>query len=141
MERRVLWVELQPRDGQPPATPLTRALSLLLQPEAELPCITSALRQLNRRCGSLNAETIARIQALPINELVILADALLDFSGPGDLATCRPGLLLTVEPTAHGFSIWLAQGHSLLRALLENPRAGILLPQGSCFFPIGTGTP
>jgi predicted transposase YdaD len=156
VERRVLWVELQPRDGQPPATPLARVLSLLLQPEAEVPSITSALRQqaaidavaaevlplipailitrfryktiqelcemggitledlsqsrayqeifglgeacgeargeakmtfrlLSRRCGSLSAVTTARIQALPLEQLEALAEALLDFTGPADL--------------------------------------------------------
>jgi len=32
VERRVLWIELQPRDGQAPITPLARVLSLLLEP-------------------------------------------------------------------------------------------------------------
>jgi hypothetical protein len=45
VERRVLWVELQPRDGRPPATPLTQVLSLLLQPEANVSTITHALRE------------------------------------------------------------------------------------------------
>ena len=164
VEQRVLWVELQPRDGRPPATPLTRVLSLLLQPEAEVPRTTGslrqqattdpvaaevlplipailitrfrdrtlqeictmggitledlsqsrayqeifglgeargvalgeargesrgeaklALRQLNRRCGTLSDATTARIQALPLEQLEALAEALLDFSGPADL--------------------------------------------------------
>jgi predicted transposase YdaD len=156
LERRVLWVELQPRDGQTLATPLTRVLSLLLQPEIDVPSITSALRkqaatdavaaevlplipailitrfrsktiqelcamggitledlsqsrayqeifglgeargrteeatavtlrQLNRRCGILSAATTARIQALQLEQLEALAEALLDFNGPGDL--------------------------------------------------------
>ena len=41
------------------------------------------LRQLNRRCGPLT--TTARIQALPLEQLEALAEALLDFSGPADL--------------------------------------------------------
>ncbi len=45
------------------------------------------LRQLNRRCGPLSEATTARIQALPLAQLESLADALLDFSGPADLAT------------------------------------------------------
>ncbi|MFM7635496.1 MAG: DUF4351 domain-containing protein [Cyanobacteriota bacterium] len=45
------------------------------------------LRQLNRRCGPLSPATIARIQALPLERLESLADALLDFSGPADLST------------------------------------------------------
>ena len=45
------------------------------------------LRQLNRRCGSLSETTTAQIQALPVEKLEALADALLDFQGPADLAT------------------------------------------------------
>ena len=45
------------------------------------------LRQLNRRCGPLGEATSSRIQALPLEQLEALADALLDFSGPADLAT------------------------------------------------------
>jgi predicted transposase YdaD len=44
------------------------------------------LRQLNRRCGPLSDATTARIQALPLQQLEALAEALLDFSGPTDLA-------------------------------------------------------
>ena len=43
------------------------------------------LRQLNRRCGPLTPATTSRIQALPLEQLEALADALLDFSGPEDL--------------------------------------------------------
>ena len=46
---------------------------------------TVTLRQLNRRCGSLSNSTTARIQALPLEQLESLAEALLDFSGPADL--------------------------------------------------------
>jgi len=42
---------------------------------------------LNRRCGPLSEATTARIQALPLEQLEALAEALLDFSGPEDLAT------------------------------------------------------
>ena len=45
------------------------------------------LRQLTRRCGPLSDGTTARIQALPLEQLEALADALLDFQGPADLAT------------------------------------------------------
>ena len=45
-----------------------------------------AIRQLNRRCGALSAATTARIQALPLQQLEALAEALLDFSGPDDLS-------------------------------------------------------
>ncbi len=43
------------------------------------------LRLLNRRCGPLSDATTARIQALPVDQLEALADALLDFQGPADL--------------------------------------------------------
>jgi predicted transposase YdaD len=46
-----------------------------------------AIRQLNRRCGPLSAATTARIQALPLQQLEALADALLDFAGADDLAS------------------------------------------------------
>jgi len=45
------------------------------------------LRLLNRRCGPLNEATTAQIQALPVDQLEALADALLDFQGPADLTT------------------------------------------------------
>ena len=51
--------------------------------EAEAVALT--LRQLQRRCGSLNPNQQARIQSLPLNALEALADALLDFQGPEDL--------------------------------------------------------
>jgi predicted transposase YdaD len=160
LEHRVQWIELQPRDGQPPATPLARALSLLLQPESQVRSVSDALREqanadpmtaevlplipaivltrfsdrplpeicemvgitlddftksrayqeifglgeargeargealgeakvtlrlLARRCGTLSAATTARIQALPLEQLEALAEALLDFTGPADL--------------------------------------------------------
>jgi predicted transposase YdaD len=44
------------------------------------------LRLLNRRCGPLTAATTAQIQALRLETLEALADALLDFQGPADLA-------------------------------------------------------
>ena len=46
-----------------------------------------ALRQLARRCGPLSEATTARIQALPLEQLEALAEALLDFSGPDELTT------------------------------------------------------
>ncbi len=45
------------------------------------------LRLLNRLCGPLTDATTAQIQALPLEQLEALADALLDFQGPADLAT------------------------------------------------------
>jgi predicted transposase YdaD len=44
------------------------------------------LRLLNRRCGPLSDATTAQIQSLPLEQLEGLADALLDFQGPADLA-------------------------------------------------------
>ena len=44
------------------------------------------LRQLNRRCGPLSEATTAQIRALPVEQLEALADALLGFQGPADLA-------------------------------------------------------
>jgi len=49
------------------------------------------LRQLNRRCGPLSETTTARIRALPVEKLEALADALLDFQGPADLASWLAG--------------------------------------------------
>ncbi len=45
------------------------------------------LRLLGRRCGSLSEATTARIQALPLEQLEALAEALLDFTGAADLAS------------------------------------------------------
>ena len=47
---------------------------------------TVTFRLLNRRCGPLSVATTARIKALPLERLETLAEALLDFSGPADLA-------------------------------------------------------
>jgi predicted transposase YdaD len=44
------------------------------------------LRLLARRCGTLSTATTARIQALTLEQLEALAEALLDFQGPDDLA-------------------------------------------------------
>ena len=43
-------------------------------------------RLLNRRCGPLSETTTAQIKVLPVEKLEALADALLDFQGPADLA-------------------------------------------------------
>lgn len=47
---------------------------------------TVTLRLLNRRCGTISEATRSRIQALPLEQLEGLAEALLDFNGPADLA-------------------------------------------------------
>ena len=49
------------------------------------------MRQLNRRCGPLSAVTTARIQALPLQQLETLAEALLDFAGASDLEAWLSG--------------------------------------------------
>lgn len=48
--------------------------------------VSLALRQLQRRCGTLSLQQQAQIQALPLAQLEALADALLDFQGKEDLA-------------------------------------------------------
>ena len=45
------------------------------------------LRQLARRFGPLSDATTARLEALPLEQLEALAEALLDFKGPADLST------------------------------------------------------
>ena len=47
--------------------------------------IIVTLRLLNRRCGPLSTATTNQIQALPLEQLESLAEALLDFTGPADL--------------------------------------------------------
>jgi predicted transposase YdaD len=54
-------------------------------------------RQLNRRCGPLSEATTVQIQALPLEQLEALADALLDFQGPADLTAW---LAANAAPTA-----------------------------------------
>ena len=49
------------------------------------------VRLLNRRCGPLSETTTAQIQALPVEKLEAMADALLDFQGPADLAAGLAG--------------------------------------------------
>jgi predicted transposase YdaD len=48
--------------------------------------VNVTLRLLGRRCGPLSEAATARIQALPLEKLESLAEALLDFQGPSDLA-------------------------------------------------------
>ena len=45
------------------------------------------LRLLARRCGPLSEATTARIQALPLEQLEALAEALLDFKDPDEFTT------------------------------------------------------
>ncbi len=43
------------------------------------------LRLLQRRCGPLSPDQVARVRALPLPRLEALAEDLLDFQGPDDL--------------------------------------------------------
>ena len=70
------WIEEGRQEGEAQGEARGRA--------AEAASVT--LRQLNRRCGPLTDASTARIQALPLEQLEALAEALLDFSGPADLA-------------------------------------------------------
>ena len=70
------WIEEGRQEGEARGEARGRALG-----EA-----TVTLRLLNRRCGPLSEATTARIQTLPLEQLEALAEALLDFSGPADLA-------------------------------------------------------
>jgi predicted transposase YdaD len=65
----------------------TRAAQDWLAAGRQQEAASMTLRLLNRRCGPLTAATTAQIQALPLEQLEALADALLDFTGPDDLAT------------------------------------------------------
>ena len=75
------------------------------------------LRQRNRRCGPLSEATTAHIQALPPEQLEALAVdavfsegvALLDFSGPADLATW---LQVVRHPSAQAAEATTAPIHS-----------------------------
>lgn len=44
-----------------------------------------ALRQLARRCGTLSRAQEDQVRSLPSEQLELLADALLEFTGMGDL--------------------------------------------------------
>ena len=65
----------------------TRAVQDWLAEGRQQEAASMTLRLLNRRCGPLTDATSAQIQALPVDKLEALADALLDFTGPDDLAT------------------------------------------------------
>jgi hypothetical protein len=64
----------------------TRAAQMVLEVGKARGEATVKFRQLNRRCGPLTDATTARIQTLSLEQLEALADALLDFTGPVDLA-------------------------------------------------------
>jgi len=64
----------------------TRAVQEWLAEGRQEAAASVTMRLLSRRCGPLNAETRTRIEALPLERLEDLAEALLDFQGPADLA-------------------------------------------------------
>ena len=64
----------------------TRAVQEWLAEGRQEEAASVTMRLLNRRCGPLNPETRTRIEALPLERLETLAEALLDFQGPADLA-------------------------------------------------------
>ena len=74
------WIEEGRQEGEAKGEARGRA--------AEAAAVT--LRLLNRRCGPLSEATTAIVQALPLEQLEALAEALLDFSGPQDLTTWLP---------------------------------------------------
>jgi hypothetical protein len=59
----VIWLSLEELDQQADLDPL-----------------------LNRRCGPLSESTNSLIPSFPLEQLEALAESLLDFSGPADLA-------------------------------------------------------
>ena len=64
----------------------TRAAQELLEEGRTLGEATLTLRLLQRRCGPLTPATTARVQALPLDQMEALAYALLNITGPQDLA-------------------------------------------------------
>ncbi len=65
-------------------SPLAMELMRRGEQKGELTVLT---RQLTRRCGTLSPSLLARVQALSLEQLEELGDALLDFSGVTDLET------------------------------------------------------
>ena len=64
LEYRVRWIELQPREAaEEPAAPLTRVLSLLLEPESQILPLTTALRE-QASADPLAAEVLPLIPAI-----------------------------------------------------------------------------
>ena len=63
----------------------TRAVQDWLAEGRQAEASSVTIRQLNRRCGPLSEVTTVQIQALSLEQLEALADALLDFQGPADL--------------------------------------------------------
>lgn len=63
LEHRVIWIELQPRNGQEPFEPLTQVLSLLLQPETKVLAVANDLR-LQATTNPLAAEVLPLIPAI-----------------------------------------------------------------------------
>jgi len=70
------------RDYGLPETPMMRKLREQGREEGQIELL---LRLLTRRCGPLSAETTAQVQQLHAEQLLELADALLDFTNTADL--------------------------------------------------------
>jgi predicted transposase YdaD len=74
------------RDYGLPETPMMRKLREQGREEGrEEGQVELLLRQLIRRCGPLSAETTTQVQQLHAEQLLELADALLDFTSAADL--------------------------------------------------------
>jgi len=74
------------RDYGLPETPMMRKLREQGREEGrEEERHEMVLRLLTRRCGPLSAETTAQVQQLHAEQLLELADALLDFTSAADL--------------------------------------------------------
>ena len=61
-------------------------MDVWIQEERQKSTAAVMLKQLQRRIGTVDTETQARIRALPLKQLEQLGAALLDFSQPNDLA-------------------------------------------------------
>lgn len=85
IEHRVSWIELQPREGEPPREPLTQVLSLLLQPEEQVRDLTDRLRQQASADRStaevlplIPAILVARFNDRPIQEICAMGGITLE---------------------------------------------------------------
>ncbi len=65
----------------------TRVYQEALEEGRQLGEVALVLRQLNRRVGEISPELQAQIEALSLEQVEALAEALLDFSGVEDLVS------------------------------------------------------
>ena len=80
VRERVHWIELEPAATDPTASPLLRALALLVQPEEQVPASSAALRQ----------QVAGTDQALPLAD-VIAAIVITRFNGRSLKELCAMG--------------------------------------------------